>query len=93
MGLTLSMLCRADHWRKGLTQPDDVPAMMKEVHPDDEVAIGVSRERGRGFRFGSASLASRQPYAHWVKTANRYLRFTGVFQSVGQVLIVLVSFL
>ena len=46
MGFTLSMPCRADHWRRGLTQPNDVPAMMKEVHPDDAVAIGVSREPG-----------------------------------------------
>jgi len=44
MGFTLSMPCRADHWRRGLTQPNDVPAMMKEVHPDDAVAIGVSRD-------------------------------------------------
>jgi tetratricopeptide (TPR) repeat protein len=49
MGFTLSMPCRADHWRRGLTQPNDVPAMMKEVHPDDAVAIGVSREPGRGY--------------------------------------------
>jgi len=42
------MPCRADHWRRGLTQRNEVPAMMKEVHPDDAVAIGVSREPVKG---------------------------------------------
>src|SRR5271157_5972469 len=41
------MPCCADHCEWGLTQPDDVPAMMKEVHPDDAVGIGASRDRGR----------------------------------------------
>src|SRR5271155_1257511 len=49
MGFTLLMPCCADHWRRGLTQLDDVPATMKEARPDDAVVIGVSRDRERGY--------------------------------------------